>query len=462
MTEIFRLESISLCEIGVFNNLQINFKPIESQEEDEKKAEIHLFTGSNGSGKSTILYAIAEIFNSFSSHKPLIRTRYLSDKSRVDYKFGGSAGSYGVNPPKPDETNSIVTPYGNAVLRLNDPNRGNYNAIEESIEGNKLFWYKNKSDNYQIDEKLSQTKFEFAAFAYSGTRTLSSEALNSGIQEIHASPFEYALSFNNTVRANLLNQWIANNRAQAALALQDKDIQAAKEYDLLLKAITDLIKEICDIEIKFSLQRSPLEVKLQLKNKTVRFEVLPDGLKSIISWVADLILRLDTIPWTSGVNILKKPIILMLDEIDIHLHPKWQRKILPAVQKLLPNAQIFVSTHSPFVVGSVEDAWVYSLPENSDSTKPLIVEGVHSGAGKSYALILNETFNINEEFDIESEKLSKEFYLQRKTFIESQKNLTELTKSAKLLADRGKELKQIVNSELRQISRITDKEIPLA
>jgi predicted ATP-binding protein involved in virulence len=78
--------------------------------------------------------------------------------------------------------------------------------------------------------------------------------------------------------------------------------------------------------------------------------------------VADLSLRLETIPWVNTGDVFLQPLILLLDEVDIHLHPKWQRLILPAVQKLLPNAQIFASTHSPFVVGSVKDAWIYRLP----------------------------------------------------------------------------------------------------
>ena len=59
--------------------------------------------------------------------------------------------------------------------------------------------------------------------------------------------------------------------------------------------------------------------------------------------------------------IIEKNLILFLDEIEVHLHPAWQRKVLPVVQKLFKNSQIFISTHSPFVVNSVDDAWVYKL-----------------------------------------------------------------------------------------------------
>ncbi len=72
-------------------------------------------------------------------------------------------------------------------------------------------------------------------------------------------------------------------------------------------------------------------------------------------------MRIDSLKWEDDSPIFEKNLILFLDEIEVHLHPAWQRKVLPVVQKLFKNSQIFVSTHSPFVVNSVDDAWVYKL-----------------------------------------------------------------------------------------------------
>ena len=65
--------------------------------------------------------------------------------------------------------------------------------------------------------------------------------------------------------------------------------------------------------------------------------------------------------WEDDLPIFEREFDFLLDEIEVHLHPEWQRKVLPVVQKLFKNSQIFVSTHSPFVVNSVDDAWVYKL-----------------------------------------------------------------------------------------------------
>ena len=237
----------------------------------------------------------------------------------------------------------------------------------------------------------------------------------------------------------------------------------ANQYDLALKRITNLIKEICDLEVEFKLERSPLNVSLVVNNAPIRFDGLPDGLKSIISWVADLSLRLESIPWKDKEkDVFSQPIILLLDEIDIHLHPKWQRRILPAVQKLLPNAQIFASTHSPFVVGSVEDAWVYQLPEANQQATSGVIEGIPSAAGKSYQLILEEIFGVSEEFDIETEQLFADFYKERDLVIKNKQVSDQFLELAKKVSNRGEEAQFIIERELRQVSRLISQEIILA
>lgn len=107
-------------------------------------------------------------------------------------------------------------------------------------------------------------------------------------------------------------------------------------YDGAITKVRGFLKDICDLDIDFKLQVQSLDIEMLIGDEQVSFEVLPDGLKSIISWVADLARRLDAIPWQENRDIFSQPIILFLDEVDIHLHPKWQRRILPAIQNCYP------------------------------------------------------------------------------------------------------------------------------
>lgn len=463
MRQPWRIEGLALHEVGVFNDVRLDFQPIQSAEQDEKKAEIHLFTGPNGCGKSTLLYAIAGIFDRF-QRSSLIRKRFRGAQGCVDFKFADKAGKYCVSKPEISQADNLIDgPFGiSREMQWTESDGLFYSYDLANGWAAELGLYMQRASSFQAQNSHTQSRFEFVAFAYSGQRTLRDMPLGA-IQQITNSPFEAALSFDGTSRPQVLLQWIANNRAQSALAKADGDVASAASYDRALNRITGLIQEICELNVEFRLERSPLSVSIRVGEKAIPFDGLPDGLKSIISWVADLSLRLEAIPWANpSDDVFTQPVILLLDEVDIHLHPRWQRRILPAVQKLLPNAQVFVSTHSPFVIGSVEDAWVYRLPEPGTQTGLVTIKGMPAGAGKSYRLILEEVFGIKGEFDIETESLLDEFYAAREAFLMSRKDPSSLQTLAKKLADRGEESAQIVARELRQISRISGLEIGLA
>lgn len=452
MTETYRIEAIALHEVGVFDDVRIDFPPISSPERDAQKAEIHVFTGPNGCGKSTLLYALAEIFYE-SNLKGLISKRFRSLDSYVEFNFSGCKGNYG-KAKSPKSFFLVDIPPGQNFMfgwkSLEEYKLAQASFKRESIPANLLYY----------PQFLDGPAF-YAAFSYSGQRTLGGTNLVA-IQEVTSSPFESALSFDAAIDIRNFLQWVANNRTQSALAKIDGDLKAVKRYEYALERISQAIEEISGLNIKFRLERQPLSVTLWVDYESLPLEVLPDGLKSIISWIGDLSARLEMIPWADQTkDIFAQNIILFLDEIDIHLHPKWQRKILPVIQKLFPNSQIFVSTHSPFVVGSVEDAWIYSLPEKGKQTERIITPRA-SGDGKSYHLILKEIFDIDEEFGEETEVLFDKFYHYREIFLREQKNKRELLSVARKLVAKGLEVRVIVERELRQLSRLSGKELNLA
>ncbi|CAN7385362.1 AAA family ATPase [Caballeronia sp. LjRoot34] len=463
--EEFRLTSVALKEVGVFDDVRIDF-PASVTTEPRTKAEIHLFTGPNGCGKSTLLYALAEIFDKPLFGAGLIRKRFRSADSSVAFSADGWWGQYGAlfRAAGP----SIETEFGTAQAWINNANRSWYFALSTSAlpkafgsggASVPLASVKDFQESFQPTASLGAIRIPFAAFAYSGQRTLTDVQVGA-IQQIANSPFENALSFDATVRPGVLVQWIANNRAQAALARSDGEEEVAATYDRTLGKISQLLKDVCDLDIEFRLRRSPIAVVASINGSVIPFDTLPDGLKSIISWVADLTIRIESVPWTEDRDMFEQNIILFLDEIDVHLHPAWQRRILPAIQKMLPNAQIFVSTHSPFVVASVDDAWVYRLPEKGKQEGRLI-EPIPSGAGKSYRLILEEVFGIDQEFDVDTEALFDQFYVERDAFLTS-KNAARLLISAQSLVEKSEEVRVIVETELRQASRRTGIEVRLA
>ena len=448
---LLRFESLQLHEVGPFADLQIDFPPMASA---NASAEIHLLTGPNGCGKSTLLYCLAEAFSPTGTVLGSIRSRFRAADSRVNFKIAGAAGAYGLYCEEPPPLQNAYGPYS---LVTYEPADRQFSGLDSTgSDGQTLLKYRQNLHAYEDSSARQLIKSPFGAFAYSGQRSIQRASLGN-IQPIQISPFESSLSFETSVRPKLLVQWIANNRTQWALAQTEGDEAGVRDQELALERITNFIKQVCDLDFEFKLARSPLEVTVAVGGRITPLECLSDGLKSILSWLGDLSLRLDCLTWEKPGDVFAQPIFLFLDEIDIHLHPKWQRLILPAVQKLLPNAQVFVSTHSPFVVGSISDAWVYRLPEAGGSFAGKI-EGIPSGAGKSYAAILNEVFQVTEDFDPETEELIAGFYQARDSALNGGP-VGALEVLGSQLAERGEESRAIVHRELRQISRRLGKQV---
>jgi predicted ATP-binding protein involved in virulence len=432
MRQPYRIESITLKDIGVFEHTHFDFPQITSPDKDAEKAEVHIFTGPNGCGKSTVLYALAAIFDAELMKKDLLKKRITSASNRIEYSFN-------------QHTGLLVGEYP-----------GQHKAQLDSVISDELRQYHHSS---QALDAYKSASFAFSAFAYTGQKAELDLFHAYSVEELTGSPFADALNFEANSRTYLLAQWIATTIAKAALARSDGEHAEAASYDFALNRLKSFIKDVCDMSVDFRLNRKGFNVSLVVEGQNLDFDVLPEGFKSIFSWVADLVLRLETIIWKESRDIFSQPIILFLDEVDIHLHPKWQRRILPAIQKLLPNAQVFVSTHSPFVVGSVEDAYVYRLPEPAkdacrDPHAPEIIPVIESGAGKSYQLILAEVFDVVEEFDVETEQQLARFKILKQAYLKDPHDDVELMTLAQILSDKGEELSSLIGLELRQIARL--------
>ena len=92
----------------------------------------------------------------------------------------------------------------------------------------------------------------------------------------------------------------------------------------------------------------------------VTFPELSHGTRSVLGWVRQFENGMKQY-YRECANWKKKPGIFIIDEIDAHLHPSWQRRIIPTLQRHFPNVQIFASTHSPMMVAGLKKGQVHLL-----------------------------------------------------------------------------------------------------
>lgn len=425
--EDMRITGLTLNGVGVFEHLELSFKKKPLKD----KAEIHIFTGENGTGKTTLLEALT-YFDRFFNKKILEVKRLQNNPINIKIKRGFIG--------KNETAVGIYFPGS----KLEFSNVGNVSFVNhELIED---YYKRAQFDNFQFSN--------YCFFAYNGHRQLNDTKVEA-FKNFDFNPITEALTFNKTNINENLFQWIANNKTRAALSFQKGNIKDSEKYLATIQKIEAAIGEIIGRKIEFIIDEQSLNVMVKLDNDPVYYNSLADGYKSVISWLTDLMFRLDYMPKEGQENFT-----LFLDEIDVHLHPAAQRRILPVIQKLFPKAQIFLTTHSPFVIGSVDDAWVYKFKLNEKGKSVLDGEPFLTEDANSYRYILEHVFDIKKQFGEEVEKKIELFYKLRDEAIKTSSDelFNEVVHQGRNLAAESFELQAIMGSELKQLARILKKD----
>lgn len=406
-----------------------------------------ILTGPNGSGKSTVLYGIAAALGAGLGQlgREWITPRFHDDEGLVAVRIGSETLAVAplINGP-PQRIPNPLEPAEELQLYSRDT-LTRYSSAPEAPHRR---WMTEVSAARRAHDL---PPLATACFTYSGLRSVGESSL-SAIQEQLENPMIDALGFQQTGVEKRLVQWVANNITKAAIAEQRKDHELAERYKSTLKQLEWSISQIADLpSFRFELETEPLSVVARRNGTAVRPDLLPDGLKSLLAWIGDIFVRLDRSRWQDSTAIHKRPIVVLMDEIDVHLHPAWQRRLLPMVSQVLPHAQLLVSTHSPFVVGSLEDACIVSLKLGP---RGATVGGTFSAThGWSYETVLRAVFGIDDEFDIETEKRLDEFKSLRDRVLAGETGVDSLRQMAEQLSTLGDEVATLVTIELRQAER---------
>jgi predicted ATP-binding protein involved in virulence len=156
---------------------------------------------------------------------------------------------------------------------------------------------------------------------------------------------------------------------------------------------------------------------------------LGHGYQTLIAWMVDLASRMVE-RYPDSVNPLAEPAIVLVDEIDLHLHPTWQRKLIPMLTERFPNTQFIATAHSPLVVQAAGDANLAVLRREGDQV--VIDNEVEAIRGwRIDQIYTSELFGVPSarppEFD-EPIKRRKQLLLKAKRSTVEEKELERLTK----------------------------------
>lgn len=176
-------------------------------------------------------------------------------------------------------------------------------------------------------------------------------------------PTKPALSVKGSSKENLTSQllnFLSDLKIQEAFARNENQVADADKIKTWFENFEKILSEFFedqDLKLKFNYKDYSFTINTQ--GKSFKFTELSDGFIAILDIVADLILKMHANGNLS--TEFNKPGIVLIDEIETHLHLKLQKIILPMLTTLFPNIQFIVSSHSPFVLSSLPNATAYDL-----------------------------------------------------------------------------------------------------
>ncbi|GMT97816.1 AAA family ATPase [Corallococcus caeni] len=109
----------------------------------------------------------------------------------------------------------------------------------------------------------------------------------------------------------------------------------------------------------------------QKKGVQLPFEMLSDGARSMLAMVGDIAYRAATLnPHLRDRAPAQTPGIVLIDELDLHLHPRWQREVVDDLRKAFPEMQFVATTHSPFIIQSLRENELINLDDQNREALP--------------------------------------------------------------------------------------------
>lgn len=198
------------------------------------------------------------------------------------------------------------------------------------------------------------------------------------------------------------------------------------ELEVIRQALNRFLKDFSNPHTKTGPLRFLLEREADGEKETFNIEMLSDGYRTSIAMVMDIASRMAEANPHLEVKALDSSGIVMIDEVDMHLHPRWQQTIIADLRRTFPNIQFICSTHSPQVLSTVEKTHIRVIQDDHSVT------GISDQTeGSSSHEILSMVMGVDETPDLViTQKLS-----QYKSAIESGQALEGMASLRRELID---------------------------
>lgn len=206
--------------------------------------------------------------------------------------------------------------------------------------------------------------------------------------------FPYDTLFSSDARLLDLQEWLLQLDYSQKSGSEKSQKHLDKMHELLK---SELFPEIKGFKFgRYELENDQVSVRFETIDGDMRFDELGFGYQTTLTWLADFCKRMFEL-YPDAENPLHEEAVVLVDEIDLHLHPKWQRDLVPTLSKVFPRVQFIVTTHSPHVLQSMADVNLYVLRRDETSGEITVERSdVTDFTGWTVEEILSETMELKD------------------------------------------------------------------
>ena len=357
--------------------------------EFELDEHVNVFTGPNNSGKSTTLMALGEILvYPFGLPRKLLRTETANFRIELGSNGGVLEGLLPIDLRDARQVDDVL-----GLMEI-----VGYSFFVPAIR---------LSTNYRSEGPTTKRP---------GTHPMDEALLHEASHRTIHSAQHSTVNDDTIVRSNELHKRsrlietdaLSISDEAVMQKIVDLDYRAYRRDEPLIRGIVDTMVAIAaEVTegypihfIRVDEDENGLFPQFNTQDGDLPFNVLSQGTQSLVQWLAALVIGMAEY-YDYPEDIEHKHGILIVDEIDAHLHPSWQRRIIPTLTNHFPNLQILCSTHSPLMLAGLKEGQVHLLDRDNEG-KVTVSRNERDIFGWSANEVLQSFLNIPNPTDLET------------------------------------------------------------
>lgn len=310
--------SLELEGVNCFKDKQI----LDLSNGQKKFSQWTIILGDNGTGKTTLL-------------KVLDRLQPIKEEFEIE-------GNIKIIP---------LLPYEKAI----DKNKFDKQALKASLKilNNETVYnlniYSEKENTFNVYSRQISNLF---LLSYGASRRISK---NQNIAHSKSELSNLTSLFDESIELINAEEWFLQKYLKSLVANEESKSKYINEFNQVENLLKEILPDIKEIRIKpINEENSKILLEVETNYGWVNLRDLSFGYQTVTALLVDIAANMME-NYPESENPLSEPVIILIDEIDLHLHPKWQRVVIDKLSTHFPKAQFIVTAHSPLIVQSAED-----------------------------------------------------------------------------------------------------------